>query len=226
VEPALWFTSGTLECRVGKPTRSLFRHFFMSPPSPTAGFMSPPSAHAGPRALVVSSRYYLNLSSSSASTLFSRGAQPAHGYAGQISLGHAAFFGSGPTPPESSLHVPPSPWLAMGVAVLLTVTVPSLSASPPQTYRLLLGMATLGFASLSHLLASLWLTGGPSGLVGIRAQRGGWCWTSLGMSTISSGLCPRRSPVSLNIVDSRVGGSPAIHDSEVAARASAWTRLA
>jgi branched-chain amino acid transport system permease protein len=93
------------------------------------------------------------------------------GYAGQISLGHAAFFGlgaygsailttAGGLPPWAAM-----PLTAAGVALTaLVIGIPTL--------RLLghyLAMATLGFNIVVHHAFVQWdpVTGGPSGLTGI-----------------------------------------------------------
>ena len=93
------------------------------------------------------------------------------GYAGQISLGHAAFFGlgaygsailstAGGMPPWAAM-----PLTAVGVALTaLIVGVPTLRLSGHY-----LAMATLGFNIVVHHAFVQWdqVTGGPSGLTGI-----------------------------------------------------------
>jgi branched-chain amino acid transport system permease protein len=93
------------------------------------------------------------------------------GYAGQISLGHAAFFGlgaygsavlttAGGVPPLAAMCL-----AATGVALTaLLVGVPTLRLSGHY-----LAMATLGFNVVVHHLLVQWdrVTGGPSGLAGI-----------------------------------------------------------
>jgi branched-chain amino acid transport system permease protein len=93
------------------------------------------------------------------------------GYAGQISLGHAAFFGLGAygsailttvggMPPWAAL-----PLTACGVAVAAWIIgVPTLRLSGHY-----LAMATLGFNIVIHHVLVQWdqVTGGPSGLTGI-----------------------------------------------------------
>jgi branched-chain amino acid transport system permease protein len=93
------------------------------------------------------------------------------GYAGQISLGHAAFFGLGAygsailstvggIPPWIAL-----PLTAVGVALTaLVIGVPTLRLSGHY-----LAMATLGFNIVIHHVLVHWdqVTGGPSGLTGI-----------------------------------------------------------
>ena len=95
------------------------------------------------------------------------------GYAGQISLGHAAFFGLG----AYSSAVLTTAWgwpsfvalpvTAIGVALTaLIVGVPTLRLSGHY-----LAMATLGFNIVVHHVLVHWdqVTGGPSGLTGIPA---------------------------------------------------------
>lgn len=93
------------------------------------------------------------------------------GYAGQISLGHAAFFGLGAY--SSAILTTAWGWpsflalpvTAVGVALAaLVVGVPTLRLSGHY-----LAMATLGFNIVVHHVLVHWdqVTGGPSGLTGI-----------------------------------------------------------
>lgn len=93
------------------------------------------------------------------------------GYAGQISLGHAAFFGLGAYGSgvlTTALGVPPALALLLaagGVALAaLVVGIPTLRLSGHY-----LAMATLGFNIIVHHLFLQWdaVTGGPSGLASI-----------------------------------------------------------
>jgi branched-chain amino acid transport system permease protein len=93
------------------------------------------------------------------------------GYAGQISLGHAAFFGLGAYGSAvltTSAGVPAwaaLPLTAAGVALTaLIIGVPTLRLSGHY-----LAMATLGFNIVVHHAFVQWdkVTGGPSGLTGI-----------------------------------------------------------
>ncbi len=93
------------------------------------------------------------------------------GYAGQISLGHAAFFGLGAYGSAiltATYGLPPWPALvltALGVAlVALILGVPTLRLSGHY-----LAMATLGFNYVVHSILVQWdaVTGGPSGLSGV-----------------------------------------------------------
>lgn len=93
------------------------------------------------------------------------------GYAGQISLGHAAFFGLGAYGSAvltATCNFPAWPAMALTAAVLAVVAlalgVPTLRLSGHY-----LAMATLGFNYVVHSVFVQWdqVTGGPSGLSGI-----------------------------------------------------------
>ncbi|MDT8441570.1 MAG: branched-chain amino acid ABC transporter permease [Desulfuromonadales bacterium] len=97
------------------------------------------------------------------------------GYAGQISLGHAAFFAVGAYGSALlSVEAELSPWLAMllaglGAALLaLLVGLPAL-----RLHGHYLAMATLGVNIVVYTVLVQWdaLTGGPSGLAGIPPLR-------------------------------------------------------
>jgi branched-chain amino acid transport system permease protein len=148
------------------------------------------------------------------------------GFAGQISLGHAAFYGIGAyTTGVLTVHWGWSPWLACPVALVMAAVVAVVVGIP--TLRLTgyyLGMGTLGFGMIVSVVFREWssLTGGASGLVGIPPL-------ALGSFDLSSGrdcfwvvwltvlvcfiLCER-------LINSRIGRAlRAIHDSERAAAA-------
>jgi branched-chain amino acid transport system permease protein len=93
------------------------------------------------------------------------------GYAGQISLGHAAFFGLGAYSSAiltATYHFPP--WIILVLtagavaATALVLGVPTLRLSGHY-----LAMATLGFNYVVHIVFVQWdsVTGGPSGLSGV-----------------------------------------------------------
>ncbi|MGD9943240.1 MAG: branched-chain amino acid ABC transporter permease [Burkholderiaceae bacterium] len=90
------------------------------------------------------------------------------GYAGQISLAHAAFYGLGAyTSGVLSAKFGVSPWLGMAAAGLLTGVAAAAIGWPALKLRgHYLAMATLGFnAIVSVLFVELYgLTGGPNGL--------------------------------------------------------------
>jgi len=147
------------------------------------------------------------------------------GYAGQISLGHAAFFGIGAyTSAVLTVRYGVNPWLALCAAPFITYLL-SLAISRP-ILRLkghYLAMATLGFGIIVHifLVQADTLTGGPDGLSGIPPLRLGsltfdsdieWYW-------LMGGLMLLVILFSLNLSKSRIGRALfAIHGSEVAAQ--------
>lgn len=159
-------------------------------------------------------------------TLLALGLNMLMGYAGQISLGHAAFFGLGAyTTAILTVHYGWSPWLSLPVALSLTALVSFLVALPMlKLHGFYLGMGTLGFGMIGFILFREWsrMTGGDSGLVGIPGLSVGsmeltsktayyyivWSCVTLGFI-----VCER-------LVESRIGRAlRAIHDSEKAAGA-------
>lgn len=147
------------------------------------------------------------------------------GYAGQISLGHAGFFGLGAyiSGILTATHGI-DPWVAMVVAALFVTLLAFIVGFPILKLKgHYLAMATLGLGVIIYIVfnEAVDQTGGPSGLSGIpNLQLAGivfdtdlknyyLIWT---FALISMGL-------SLNLVHSRIGRAlRAIHDSEVAAR--------
>jgi len=148
------------------------------------------------------------------------------GYAGQVSLGHAAFFGLGAyTSGILCVKLAVSPWLAMVSGALFTgavayaVGVPSLKLKGHY-----LAMATLGFGVIVTIVLNeeVEFTGGPSGLsdvprleilgVPIRGELEFYIlvWSMVLLVLV---FC-------LNVIHSRIGRAlRSIHDSEVAADA-------
>ncbi|RLB05552.1 MAG: branched-chain amino acid ABC transporter permease [Deltaproteobacteria bacterium] len=146
------------------------------------------------------------------------------GYAGQISLGHAAFFGIGAY--SSGILTAThgwSPLSAMLVAVIVTAVIAVIIGIPSlKLTGYYLAMATLGFGIIVYIMfrEMSQFTGGASGLVGIPPLSFGK-WT-LGTGTdyffFVWGLLFVVIVLSLNMVDSQVGRAfRAIHDSEIAA---------
>ena len=93
------------------------------------------------------------------------------GYAGIVSLGHAAFFGIGAYAAALlAKHWHPDPWLGMAAAVCVATALGFLTS-----FLILRGsdltrlMVTLGVASILYELANQldWLTGGADGLQGV-----------------------------------------------------------
>jgi branched-chain amino acid transport system permease protein len=148
------------------------------------------------------------------------------GYAGQISLGHAAFYGIGAyTSGILTTRFELNGWLAMLIAVLLAGILALLIGIP--TLRLkghYLAMATLAFGVIVYVFfeAAVELTGGPGGLGGIpRLTLFGWKLKSdLQFYYLGWAFAIIVLGLALNIVHSRVGRAlRSIHGSEVASRA-------
>jgi branched-chain amino acid transport system permease protein len=146
------------------------------------------------------------------------------GFAGQISLGHAAFYGMGAYLSAiltTTYHFPP--WPTMAIAMLASGVVAYFVGYPSLKLRgHYLVMATLGFGIIVNIFMVELdkITGGPSGFPGIPPLSIGrltfdndyknfyLIWTFAFFSIL----------VSLNLVNSRVGRAlKAIHGSEVAA---------
>lgn len=104
-------------------------------------------------------------------SLISIGLSMLMGYAGQISMAQAAFFGIGAyTSGILTVHFGLNPWLAMPVGMLLAAVVAWLLGIPALRLKgHYLAMATLGFGVIVHIILSeevAW-TGGPSGMADI-----------------------------------------------------------
>lgn len=148
------------------------------------------------------------------------------GYAGQVSFGHAAFYGLGAYPAailSTSCGWPPL------LTLLVSIAVPALVAfiigQPTLKLReQYLALATLGFGILVYIFFNEFtgLTGGPSGLVGIPYLTIGSivfdqdikfyyvAWTAAALTFLMAD----------NLVNSRIGRAlKAIRDSEIAAEA-------
>lgn len=100
------------------------------------------------------------------------------GYAGQLNLGAAAFFGIGAyTSALFALKLGVSPWIGLFLGSLLAagagflLGIPSLRLSGPY-----LAITTIGFAEILRLVAMNWvdLTRGSLGLYGIPPLTGFW----------------------------------------------------
>ncbi|RKY00919.1 branched-chain amino acid ABC transporter permease [Candidatus Poribacteria bacterium] len=148
------------------------------------------------------------------------------GYAGQISLGHAAFFGlgaygSGLLAVKLSL----SPWLAMPIAVLGTALVAAAVGVPVLKLKgHYLAMATLGFGEIIYVfLKELnWLTGDPAGLIGIPPFKlfGRELISSISQYYLTWAFLSAVLLISVSLIRSRIGRAlRAIHGDELAAGA-------
>lgn len=158
-------------------------------------------------------------------TLVTIGLSLLMGYAGQISLGHAAFFGLGAyTSGFLSTRFQLSPWFGMLAAVLLTGGVAYLIGAPALRLKgHYLAMATLAFGEIIYIVFNQWIevTGGPSGFGQIPRF-------SFGKFSLDSdfayyyfvwGITLSALILSLNLIHSRVGRAlRSIHGSEMAAQ--------
>jgi len=146
------------------------------------------------------------------------------GYAGQISIGHGAFIAIGAyTSGILTAKLAWSPWLAMSCGVLLVIVIAFCLGIPALRLKgHYLAMATLGFASIIHIVAvaAVDLTGGPSGIVNIpRLDLFGYVLSSdKQYFYFSWGVVALGVYIAFNLINSRVGrGLQAIHGSEDAA---------
>jgi len=158
-------------------------------------------------------------------TLITVGLSLLIGYAGQISLGHAAFFGIGAyTSGILSTRFGVSPWVGMFSAIFLTGAVAFIIGAPALKLKgHYLAMATLAFGEIIYIVFNQWLefTGGPSGFGGIpRFSLGGFSLESdFSYYYFVWGIVLFVFLLSLNLIHSRVGRAlRSIHGSEVAAR--------
>jgi branched-chain amino acid transport system permease protein len=147
------------------------------------------------------------------------------GYAGQISLGHAAFFGigayfSGILTSQYSYH----PVVAFFIGIFFSALVAFFVGKP--TLRLkghYMAVATLGFGEIFFIVFNelIFLTGGPSGLSGIPTLTFfGQVLEGTAYLYLVWGFVFLLLIFSLNVINSRVGRAlRAIHGGELAANA-------
>lgn len=146
------------------------------------------------------------------------------GYAGQISLGHAAFFGLGAYASgilTATYGV--NPWLALLAGLLISGLAALLIGIPALKLRgYYLAMATLGFGIIVYIVLNEAqpITGGPSGLSGIPSLSlaGFPLNTSRRLYLLIWAVLGLIMALSANLVKSRSGRAlRALHDSEAAA---------
>jgi branched-chain amino acid transport system permease protein len=175
--------------------------------------------------LVLRNDYYLSLLNFiGIHTILVVGLNLLMGYAGQISLGHAAFFGVGAyTSGILSATYGVNPWLAMAAGLGLAGLLAFLIGIPALKLRgYYLAMATLGFGVIVYIffVQAQRLTGGPSGLSGIPSlSLAGFAFhTPLRLYALIWGATLGLLALSAGLVDSRLGRAlRALHDSEAAA---------
>jgi len=175
----------------------------------------------------INNSYYLQvLTFIGINTLLALGLNMLMGYAGQISLGHAAFYGIGAYGTAIlTVHYHLPPWLALPGAIVAAMLVAYIVGIP--TLKLsgyYLGMGTLGFGMIVNIIFREWssVTGGASGFIGIPPLELGpisfsstknYFYLVWGFVLISIIICRR-------IIDSRVGRAlRSIHDGEKASAA-------
>lgn len=146
------------------------------------------------------------------------------GFAGQVSLGHAGFFGIGAyataiLPMQFSLH----PLVAVAAGAALAGLVAFIVGRPILKLKgHYLAVATLGFGVLVSMVIAneSWLTGGPDGMLVPRLTLFGW--SAKGADTwywITGALMVAGAWLAVNLDGSPTGRAlRALHDSEIAAR--------
>ncbi len=175
--------------------------------------------------LVLTSEYYLSLLNFiGIHTILVVGLNLLMGYAGQISLGHAAFFGLGAyTSGILTATYGVNPWLALLAGLVLAGLLAVLIGVPALKLKgYYLAMATLGFGVILYIVfvqAQTW-TGGPSGLAGIPslALPGVVLNTPMRLYVLIWLIVAGILALSAGLVDSRFGRAlRALHDSEFGA---------
>jgi branched-chain amino acid transport system permease protein len=173
------------------------------------------------------SSWYYKLTQAGIYALICIGLSLLLGYAGQISLGHAAFYAIGAY--SSAILTAKagwSPWLAIWVGVALSMIVALAVGLPSlRLHGHYLAMATLAFGEIVSVIAKAWvdMTGGPSGFGDIPR------WSAFGFRLRAYGTDREAFYfvwgivligliVALNLIHSRVGRAlRSIHDGEQAA---------
>jgi len=159
-------------------------------------------------------------------TLITIGLSLLMGYAGQISLGHAAFFGIGAyISGILTVQYEWNPWFCMLVGVVVTVLVAFLIGTPALKLKgHYLAMATLAFGIVVFIFFNeeVAVTGGPDGMGGIPGLSiWGYSFdTELKYYYLVWGIVAAVFLFSVNLVHSRLGRAlRAIHTSEIGANA-------
>ena len=149
------------------------------------------------------------------------------GYAGQVSLGQAAFVGIGAyASGVLTVKVGLSPWVAMAAGVGLTAVTGLIVGIPLLKLRgHYLAMGTLGFGMIVNIVLIQWeqLTEGTIGIMSIPplALAGFKLKSELSMYYLVALSVILSMVLAANIIDSRVGRAMrAVHGSEVAAETS------
>jgi branched-chain amino acid transport system permease protein len=175
--------------------------------------------------LVFPSTYYFRVASLVwISALAAVGLNVLMGNAGQVSLGHAGFFGIGAYAVAiGSTHFSLPVWATIPIGAIAAAVLAYLVGRPILRLKgYYLAIATLGFGVLVALVITTesgW-TGGPDGMRVPKLVLFGWRAT--GASTwywITGGVLVLGAWIALNLGDTPTGRAfRALHDSEVAAR--------
>jgi len=175
--------------------------------------------------LIFPSSYYFRVAALVwVSALAAVGLNVLMGQAGQVSLGHAGFFGIGAYAVAiGPAHFGVPSWAALVIGCLISATLAYLVGRPILKLRgHYLAIATLGLGVLVALVItteSRW-TGGPDGMPVSKLVLFGW--RASGSETwywITGGLLVLGTWIALNLYDTPTGRAfRALHDSEVAAR--------
>ncbi|MGM0655395.1 MAG: branched-chain amino acid ABC transporter permease [Thermodesulfobacteriota bacterium] len=175
--------------------------------------------------LTTENTYYLQIMTFiGINTLLALGLNMLMGYTGQVSLGHAAFYGIGAyTTAILSGTYGMNPWLALVCAVAAAVLIAFIVGLP--TLRLsgyYLAMGTLGFGMIVNIVLREWagVTGGASGFVGIPMLEAGALVFMSGASYyfLVWGIVFAAMIICRRLLASRTGRAlRAIHDGENAA---------
>jgi branched-chain amino acid transport system permease protein len=175
--------------------------------------------------LVLSNPYYLNVANIiGINTIIVVGLTLLIGYAGQVSLGHAAFYGIGAyTSAILTVTYGFNPWLALVLAALVTGSIAFIIGTPTlKLHGHYLVMATLGFNLIANIIIVQCdsVTGGPSGFPGVPPLAiGSWVFDSdIKMYCLIWSMAFIGIVLGLNLSMSRVGrGLRALHSGESAA---------
>jgi branched-chain amino acid transport system permease protein len=146
------------------------------------------------------------------------------GFAGQVSLGHAGFFGIGAyAVAVAPTHFGMPSWLALIAGVAIAGVLAFVIGRPILKLKgHYLAVATLGMGILIAMVFTneAQLTGGPDGMAVPRLVLFGWVARgSVSWYWISGATLVLAALLAANLIDSPTGRAlRAIHDSEVAAR--------
>jgi len=148
------------------------------------------------------------------------------GYAGQISLGHAAFFGIGAyTSGILTARFGINPWMCLLIGILIVSVIAFLVGAPSLKLKgHYLAMATLAFGIIVYIIFNqeIEYTGGPDGMTGIP----GLSLFGFKLNSVEKyyffvwGIVFAAFLFTINLIQSRTGRAlRAIHASEAAASA-------